>query len=78
MKNEITEWIINILIDKYLVQAGEVSPSSIYDDLALDSLALLEIIATLEKEFGVEIPIGVITSEMSIEQSAASVLKGAA
>lgn len=75
MKNDIIKLISSMLINKYCVQADAIQPSSIYNDLALDSLTLLEITAILEKKFNIQIPLGVITSDMSIEESASNILR---
>ena len=78
MKNEITDFIINTLVEKYYVSSDLINGNSVYDELALDSLVLLEITAMIEKKFNVNIPIGVITSEMTIAKSAANILRKAA
>jgi acyl carrier protein len=69
MKAKIEESIIQTLIDKYQVPEEAVSGDSVYDNLGLDSLVLLEISVALEKQFKLEIPDGVLQPEHSISKS---------
>ncbi|KAA0015597.1 acyl carrier protein [Salinicola corii] len=75
MENLIFSRIKELLVDKYYVPAEKVTDSVVYDDLGLDSLVLLEISVTLEKEFGLKIPDGIVSSEMAIEYSVKSILR---
>ncbi|MFV2197517.1 acyl carrier protein [Nocardiopsis sp. LOL_012] len=70
----ITELISEILTTKYQVPPEEISPESRFEELYLDSLALMEVALLLEKQLGVSIAEGVITPEQSIEETASALL----
>ena len=69
METTMTEWITTVLVEKYGIDANAIEVSTLYDHLDLDSLALIEIIAKLEKQFNLKIPNGCIHSKMTIEES---------
>lgn len=69
MEEKIFSRIKELLVEKYYVPADKVIGNVVYDDLELDSLVLLEISVTLEKEFGLKIPDGLVESEMTIKHS---------
>ncbi|EOT0791256.1 TPA: acyl carrier protein [Klebsiella pneumoniae] len=75
MKDKVKEKIVDLLVNKYFVDKESVSGSSVYDDLELDSLVLLEISVSLEKDFDLTIPDGLVTSEMTIDQSVAKIVE---
>ncbi len=51
------EKIKEILIDQLGVDESEITPdASFIDDLGADSLDIVELIMTMEEEFGIEIP----------------------
>lgn len=75
MEEKIFNRIKELLVDKYYVTAEKVTGSVVYDDLELDSLVLLEISVTLEKEFGLKISDGLVSSEMTIEHSVKTILE---
>ncbi|REF26397.1 acyl carrier protein [Xenorhabdus cabanillasii] len=74
MKTILFDRIKSLLTDKYYVSADNVTQDVIYEDLELDSLTLLEISVILEKEFNLIIPDGLISSEMSIDESIDTIL----
>ncbi|PHM30072.1 acyl carrier protein [Xenorhabdus innexi] len=74
MKTIIFERIKSLLIGKYYVSVDNVTQDAIYEDLELDSLTLLEISVILEKEFNLIIPDGILSSEMSIDESIDTIL----
>ncbi|MFE2226101.1 phosphopantetheine-binding protein [Streptomyces kronopolitis] len=61
--------ITEILTTKFEVPAEEVTRGTVFDDLAMDSLALLEMSLLLEKRLGVSIEEGTLTSEQTIEEA---------
>ncbi|NEA35920.1 phosphopantetheine-binding protein [Streptomyces sp. SID13031] len=73
MSADVTAKIIEILITKYDVPADEVSESTIFEDIAIDSLALLELALMLEKQLGVLIAEGVLGGHQTIAQAGAAV-----
>lgn len=50
------EKIRNIIADQLGVDANEITQSTTFEDLGVDSLDLFQILISLEEEFGVEIP----------------------
>ena len=53
----VLEKIKEILVDQLGIDESEVVPeASFIDDLAADSLDIVELIMTMEEEFGIEIP----------------------
>lgn len=50
------EKIRNIIADQLGVDANEITESTTFEDLGVDSLDLFQILISLEEEFGVEIP----------------------
>ncbi|WP_030672637.1 acyl carrier protein [Streptomyces cellulosae] len=44
-----------ILVEKFGLGADEISPTSTLEDLEMDSLALVELVVSVQKEFGVVI-----------------------
>lgn len=56
MSESIEEKVKNIIAEKLSVDISEVKPeASFVDDLGADSLDLVELIMSMEEEFGVEI-----------------------
>ena len=74
MENKIFNRIKELLVEKYYVPSDKVTADVVYDDLELDSLVLLEISVTLEKEFSLKIPDGLVESEMTIGNSVSVIL----
>ncbi len=52
----VRELIVEIAEDMDIDEADVKNDSHLVDDLELDSMALLEVLAGMEKEFGVKIP----------------------
>ncbi|KUM82955.1 MULTISPECIES: acyl carrier protein [Streptomyces] len=75
MTGSVTTMIIEILTGKFEIPAEEVSRGTVFDDLAVDSLALLEMSLILEKRLGVSIEEGVLHSQQTIDE-AAQVVEG--
>ncbi|MFF4040827.1 phosphopantetheine-binding protein [Streptomyces sp. NPDC001816] len=73
MTGSVSTMIIEILTGKFDIPAEDVSRTTVFDDLAVDSLALLEMSLLLEKRLGVSIAEGVLTSQQSIDEAAHAV-----
>ena len=56
IKSKIREIIVNIAEDMDIDEDKVSDDAHLVDDLGLDSMALLEILAGIEKNFGVKIP----------------------
>ncbi|XKK37104.1 phosphopantetheine-binding protein [Nocardiopsis sp. ARC36] len=74
MSVPVTELITQILTTKYQVPPEEVSSESRFEELHLDSLALMEMALLLEKQLGVPIAEGVLTPEQSVGEAASTLL----
>uniref|UniRef100_A0AAU2JP48 Acyl carrier protein n=1 Tax=Streptomyces sp. NBC_00049 TaxID=2903617 RepID=A0AAU2JP48_9ACTN len=70
MNETVTDLIAEILTEKFEVPAEDVTPDRILEDLAVDSLALLEMSLILEKRLGVSIAEGVIHSRQTVGEAA--------
>ncbi|MEV6732242.1 MULTISPECIES: acyl carrier protein [unclassified Streptomyces] len=70
MTDSVTTMIIEILTGKFEIPAEEVSQGAVLEDLAVDSLALLEMSLILEKRLGVSIEEGVLASHQTIDEAA--------
>ncbi|MFD9269750.1 acyl carrier protein [Streptomyces goshikiensis] len=70
MTGSVTQMIIEILTGKFEIPAEEVSQGTVFEELAVDSLALLEMSLILEKRLGVSIEEGVLTGRQTIEEAA--------
>ncbi|MFG1666265.1 phosphopantetheine-binding protein [Streptomyces sp. Y7] len=73
MTGSVSTMIIEILTGKFEIPQEEVAQSTVFEDLAVDSLALLEMSLLLEKRLGVSIAEGVLTSQQSIDEAARAV-----
>ncbi|AKZ56974.1 Acyl carrier protein [Streptomyces ambofaciens ATCC 23877] len=73
MTGSVSTMIIEILTGKFEIPQEEVARSTVFEDLAVDSLALLEMSLLLEKRLGVSIAEGVLTSQQSIDEAARAV-----
>ncbi len=56
IKSEIRDLIVEIAEDMDIDESEVKDDSHLVDDLELDSMALLEVLAGMEKAFGVKIP----------------------
>jgi len=56
IKSKIREIIVNIAEDMDIDEEKVTDSAHLVEDLGLDSMALLEILAGIEKNFGVKIP----------------------
>lgn len=50
------EQLTQLIIDKFGMDPGELHPDTVLEDADLDSLALVEIAVTVQKQFGVHVP----------------------
>jgi acyl carrier protein len=56
IKSEITDLITEIAEDMDVEESSITEDAHFVKDMGLDSMALLEVLATMEKKFGVSIP----------------------
>ncbi|MER7674468.1 acyl carrier protein [Kitasatospora sp. NPDC096128] len=73
MTGTVTEMIIEILTTKYQVPAEEVTPEVAFDELAVDSLTLLEMSLILEKRLGIVIQEGVLAADQTVGEAAETI-----
>jgi acyl carrier protein len=73
MTGSVSTMIIEILTGKFDIPEEEVAQSTVFEDLAVDSLALLEMSLLLEKRLGVPIAEGVLSAQQSIDEAARAV-----
>ncbi|GAA0950268.1 hypothetical protein GCM10009554_49930 [Kribbella koreensis] len=73
MSADVTAQILDILITKYDVPADELTESTVFEDVAIDSLALLEMALMLEKKLGIPIAEGTLGGHQTIAQAGAAV-----
>lgn len=52
----VEEKVMAILADQAMLEKDEVEVDSTLEDLGLDSLALVEIVFSIEEEFGISVP----------------------
>ncbi len=71
----VRELIVEIAEDMDIDEADVKNDSHLVDDLELDSMALLEVLAGMEKEFGVKIPESEFPNLTSIDACVATVEK---
>jgi acyl carrier protein len=75
IKKKIREIIVNIAEDMDIDEDKVTNNAHLVDDLGLDSMALLEILAGIEKNFGVKIPETEFPELISIDACVAKVEK---
>ncbi|MEV7447402.1 phosphopantetheine-binding protein [Streptomyces nigra] len=73
MTGSVTTMIIEILTGKFDIPQEEVARTTVFEDLAVDSLALLEMSLLLEKRLGVSIAEGVLNAQQSVDEAARAV-----
>jgi acyl carrier protein len=73
MTGSVSTMIIEILTGKFDIPEEEVAQSTVFEDLAVDSLALLEVSLLLEKRLGVSIAEGVLNAQQSVDEAARAV-----
>lgn len=56
MSDDIREQVRAIIAEQAMIEVAEVKPESTPEELGLDSLGLVEIVFSIEEEFGVEVP----------------------
>ena len=75
IKGKIRDLIVEIAEDMDIDEADVKDNSHLIEDLDLDSMALLEVLAGMEKEFGVKIPETEFPNLTSIDACTATVEK---
>ena len=75
IKTAIRELITDIAEDMDIDEASITDDALFIDDMGLDSMALLEVLATMEKKFGVSIPESEFPNITSITKCAETVEK---
>ena len=75
IKSEIRELITDIAEDMDIDEETITDDALFIDDMGLDSMALLEVLATMEKKFGVSIPESEFPNITSITKCAVTVEK---
>jgi acyl carrier protein len=75
IKGSIRELIIEIAEDMDIDEAAITDDARFIEDMGLDSMALLEVLATMEKKFGVTIPESEFPNITSINKCADTVEK---
>jgi len=75
IKDAIRELIKEIAEDMDVKSEAITDGASFVDDMGLDSMALLEVLATMEKKFGVSIPESEFPNLTSIEKCTETVEK---
>ncbi|MEV5882462.1 phosphopantetheine-binding protein [Streptomyces sp. NPDC052020] len=73
MTGSVSTMIIEILTGKFDIPQEEVAQSTVFEDLAVDSLALLEMSLLLEKRLGVSIAEGVLSAQQTIAEAARAI-----
>ncbi|MGI5877631.1 MAG: acyl carrier protein [Christensenellales bacterium] len=64
--------LIDILVSEFDMDASEITPdTSLADDLAMDSLEIMELLIALEKRLGITIPTEEIVELKTVAQVAA-------
>ncbi len=75
IKSTIRELITDIAEDMDIDESSITDEASFIEDMGLDSMALLEVLATMEKKFGVSIPESEFPNITSINKCVATVEK---
>lgn len=75
IKESIRELITEIAEDMDIDESSITDDASFVEDMGLDSMALLEVLATMEKKFGVSIPESEFPNITSINKCTATVEK---
>ncbi|MET8754953.1 acyl carrier protein [Streptomyces sp. NPDC004667] len=73
MTGSVTTMIIEILTGKFEIPAEEVSQGTHFEELSVDSLALLEMSLILENRLGISIDEGVLRAQQTIDEAARAV-----
>jgi acyl carrier protein len=55
MSNAVADRIVGLLVEKFAVE-GEITPTTGFSDIDIDSLVMLELSVILEREYGKRIP----------------------
>lgn len=69
MPDTINDLITELLTTRYEVDPEEITPEAVFEDLSLDSLALMEIALVLEKRLGVRIQEGLLTTDQTLGEA---------
>ncbi|MGW7414678.1 acyl carrier protein [Streptomyces sp. NPDC054863] len=60
--------LVTVLADKFEVDAALIGPDVCLDALELDSLAVVELLVTLQDHYGVPLEEGAATGDMTVRQ----------
>lgn len=64
-----TEGLLQISREKNMAEAKEITEqTNLYDDLGIDSLEVMDLIASLEEEFGVTVEMSEMTDKRTVGQ----------
>lgn len=69
----VVDVIRTALVEKYGVFGDDMGADVTFDDLEVDSLVLVELSVVLERRFGVKLPDGELTPELSLGEAASLV-----
>lgn len=58
-----------LIADGFGVPAAEIAPEATFNDLELDSIALVELIMAVEEEFGIKLPDGKLSDTDSLAKA---------
>ncbi|MFW5774929.1 MAG: acyl carrier protein [Chitinivibrionales bacterium] len=75
IKQDIRELIVEIAEDMDVEEENITDDANFIDDVGLDSMALLEVLATMEKKFGISIPESEFPNLISINKCTETVEK---
>lgn len=75
VKSKIRDLIVEIAEDMDVEEEDVKDDSHLIEDLELDSMALLEVLSSMEKEFGVKIPESEFQNLTSIDKCSETVKK---
>jgi acyl carrier protein len=67
---ELTERLRTILIERFGVPTDDVTPESTFEDMAVDSLIIVELALILRREYGLQLEDWDLTPEMTVPQAA--------
>jgi acyl carrier protein len=66
MSNELYARVAALIVDKFDVPAGSITPDTRFEQFDFDSLALVELTLELQRAFGIELPEGELRAEQTV------------
>lgn len=69
----VADLLTELLTSRYDVPVEDIAPDRVLEDLSLDSLAIMEMSLALEKQLGVVISEGVLTTSQTVAEAVAAV-----